>query len=133
MTEYLLDTWAWIEFYIGSEKGKKVYELLESSEKCFTSMVTVAELSDNFQSGNLESDNSWDEIRAFIESKTEIIELDTEICSNAGRIKHEEREKYPDFGLMDSIILSSARKHNLNIITGDKHLKDMERTEKLQK
>lgn len=133
MTEYLLDTWAWIEFYIGSKKGKKVYELLESKEKCFTNMVTVAELSDNFQSGNLESDNSWNEMRAFIESKTEIIELDTEICSDAGKIKQEEREKFPDFGLMDAIILSSAKKYDLKIITGDKHLKDKERTEKLQK
>lgn len=132
VAKYLLDTWAWIEFYIGSEKGKKVYELLESGEQCYTSIVTIAELSDNFKSGNLDSDNSWSEIRAFIESKTEIIELDTDICSNAGKIKHEEREKFPDFGLMDAIILSSARKHELKIITGDKHLKNKERTEKLE-
>lgn len=132
MTEYLLDTWAWIEFYIGSEKGKQVYELLKSDEKCYTSIVSLAELSDNFESGNLQADSSWREIRGFIESNTEIAYLDPETCSEAGKIKQEEREKYPDFGLMDAIILATARREEIEIVTGDKHLKDKERAAKLE-
>ncbi len=132
MTKYLLDTWAWIEFYIGSEKGKEIYKKLESNKKCFTSVISLAEMSDNYQSGNLKSDNKWKEIRSFIESKTEIIRLNQEICSRAGKIKQEERQKFPDFGLMDAIILSTARENNLKVITGDKHLKDKEKAEKLE-
>lgn len=132
MTEYLLDTWAWIEFYIGSEKGKQIYEKLESDEKCFTSVISLAEMSDNYQSGNLKSDNKWKEIRSFVESKTEIIGLNQDICSRAGKIKQEERQRFPDFGLMDAIILSTARENDLKVITGDKHLKDKEKSEKLE-
>jgi predicted nucleic acid-binding protein len=131
MSEYLLDTWAWIEFYIGSEKGKEIYRKIEE-EKCYTPLVSLAEISDNYQSGNLKSDNKWKEIRGYVESKTQIINLTPEICGNAGKIKQEEREKFPDFGLMDAIILATARKHDLELITGDKHLKDKERVEKLE-
>lgn len=132
MTKYLLDTWAWIEFYIGSEKGKQIYEKLESDEKCLTSIISLAEMSDNYQSGNLKSDNNWNEIRGFVESKTEIIGLDQDICRRAGKIKQEERQKFPDFGLMDAIILATAREYDLKVITGDKHLKDKEKVEKLE-
>lgn len=132
MTEYLLDTWAWIEFYIGSEKGRQIYEKLESGEKCYTSIISLAEMSDNYQSGNLKSDNKWSEIRSFVETKTEIAELTPQICSRAGEIKQEERETFPDFGLMDAIILATARERDLKVITGDKHLKDKEKAEKLE-
>lgn len=132
MTEYLLDTWAWIEFYIGSEKGKKIYQKLESGQKCYTSIISLAEMSDNYESGNLKSDNRWEEIRNFVETKTELVGLNPHICSKAGKIKQEEREKFPDFGLMDAIILATAREKNLKVITGDKHLKDKEKAEKLE-
>ncbi|QGA81049.1 PIN domain-containing protein [Candidatus Nanohalobium constans] len=131
MSEYLLDTWAWIEFYIGSEKGKEIYQKIEEA-KCYTSIVSLAEMSDNYQSGNLKSDNKWSEIRGFVESKTEVVTLTPEICGNAGKIKQQEREKFSDFGLMDAIILSTARKNDLELITGDKHLKDKERAKKLE-
>ena len=130
MTKYLLDTWAWIEFYIGSEKGREIYQKIEN-EECYTSIVSLAEMSDNYRSGNLKSDNKWSEIRKFVESKTEIINLTSSICSSAGEIKKKEREKFPDFGLMDAIILATAREHSLELITGDKHLKDKERAKKL--
>ena len=133
MSKYLLDTWAWIEFYIGSEKGREVYEKLKSDEKCYTSIVSIAELSDNYISGNLKSDMAWPEIRGFVESKTEVINLNTEICSEAGKIKNEGRKEFPDFGLMDGIILATAKQNDLKLITGDKHLKDRNRTEKLGK
>jgi predicted nucleic acid-binding protein len=131
MTEYLLDTWAWIEFYIGSEKGKEIYRKIEE-EECYTSIISLAEMSDNYNSGNLKSDNKWSEIRGFVESKTKIINLTPEICRNAGKIKQEEREKFPDFGLMDAIILATFRKNDLRVITGDKHLKDKKKAEKLE-
>lgn len=131
MTEYLLDTWAWIEFYIGSEKGEEIYELIESDDECYTSVVSLAELSDNFESGNLKADSRWEEIRGFVESKTEVVSLDGDVCGAAGKIKNEERKEFPDFGLMDAVILTTARKHDLKIVTGDRHLKDRERAAKL--
>jgi predicted nucleic acid-binding protein len=48
MTEYLLDTWAWIEYFEGSQTGKKIDQVLKSDQKVYTSVVSLAELSDNY-------------------------------------------------------------------------------------
>jgi predicted nucleic acid-binding protein len=50
----------------------------------------------------------------------------------AGKIKQEEREKFPDLGLMDAIIMATSIKNDLRVITGDKHLKDKEKAKKLE-
>lgn len=131
MTEYILDTWAWIEFYTGSEKGEKIYKLLRSDEKCYTSIISLAELSDNYHSGNLQSDHNWEKVKNFVEARTEIIKPDPETCGKAGKTKKEERKNHPDISLMDTIILTQAREKDLKIITGDEHLQDRKETAEL--
>jgi hypothetical protein len=36
-----------------------------------------------------------------------------------------------DFGLMDAIILETGKRNDLGLISGDKHLKDKEKAEKI--
>lgn len=129
----LLDTWAWIEFYDGSEKGEEVYRLLESDEKIHTSVITLAELSDNFQRGNFSTDHNWEELEVFIRTNTDLTELNPKIASRAGEIKDRKRKEFPDFGLMDGIILATAEEKNLELVSGDPHLKGEERTLDLEK
>ena len=127
----LLDTWAWIEFYQGSETGEKIYEMIESENDIYTSIITVAELSDNYHRGNFETDHSWNQIEKFIENKSQILHIDKEVARDAGEIKERQRKESSDFGLMDAIILSTARKEDISLISGDKHLKSQERSEKI--
>jgi predicted nucleic acid-binding protein len=128
----LLDTWAWMEFYEGSSTGKEIYRLIQSNETVCTSTVTIAELSDNYQRENLVTDHSWTEIRNFVESKSEIIPPNPKIASEAGKIKKKAREKQPDFGLMDAVILATAREKDLKLLTGDPHLTNKEIVEDLR-
>lgn len=128
----ILDTWAWIEFYDGSSAGKKIYRLIQGEEKVYTSSVTIAELSDNYHRGNLVTDHSWMEIRNYIENKSKIIKPNPEIASKAGIIKKNSREKYPDFGLMDGIILATVRQKDLKLLTGDPHLTDRDIAEDIR-
>jgi len=127
----LLDTWAWIEFYEGTETGEKIYQMIESEKTIYTSIITLAELSDNYHRGNFETDHSWTQIEKFIENKSQILGLKKEIAREAGKIKERQRKKFPDFGLMDAIILSTARRKGIDLISGEKHLKSQERTEKI--
>ena len=42
---YIIDAHAWIEYFIGSDKGSKVKKILESEEdEILTSIITVAEV-----------------------------------------------------------------------------------------
>ncbi len=45
MTRYVLDSWAWIEYFEGSRKGERVKEIiLDSRNDIFTHCVSVAEI-----------------------------------------------------------------------------------------
>ena len=132
MSKYFLDTWAWIEYFEGSEIGKTVDEKIKSEDKLFTSIVTLAELSDNFHRKDAITGYSWEEIREFVETKSEIVALTPRIASKAGEIKAEQRKDMKDFGLMDAMILESARQTEAKLISGDPHLKDKEKAEKIK-
>ena len=42
---YVIDAHAWIEYFLGSARGKEVAKILESNEnETFTSIITVAEV-----------------------------------------------------------------------------------------
>lgn len=126
MTKFLLDTWAWIEYFEGSEIGRKVDEKIRSEDEIYTSIVTLAELSDNFHRKDVITGYSWEEIREFVETKTEILPVTPENSSKAGKTKAEERKEMKDFGLMDAIILETARRKEAKLISGDPHLQKQE-------
>jgi PIN domain nuclease of toxin-antitoxin system len=132
MTEYLLDTWAWIEYFEGSQIGKKIDQVLKSDQKVYTSIVSLAELSDNYHRKELITGYSWEEVQTFIEKNSEIIEVRPHIAAQAGRTKSKEREDMKDFGLMDAIILETGREKDLTLISGDKHLKNKKLAEKIE-
>jgi len=123
MNGYLLDTWAWVDYLEGGDSAEEVNNVLEGEENCFTSVQSVAELSDLFQQERLKIDMEWDSLQQFITvKKTDSLEVTEEIAEKAGKIKAEEREKKPDFGLADAVILATAHKHDLKLISGDPHL-----------
>lgn len=132
MRDYLLDTWAWVEYLEGGNSAEKVNNVLEEGEKCFTSVQSVAELSDLFQQERLNIDMKWGSLQQFITvKKTDSLEVTEEIAEKAGRIKAEERKEKPDFGLADAVILATAQKHDLKLVSGDPHLTDKQITKKI--
>lgn len=117
----LLDTWGWIEFYEGSQIGERVYRELENGE-IYTSILTLAELSDNYARDNFRTDHTWNQVKGFIRENSGIVRLTPQIAGRAGELKNEKRENFPDFGMMDALILATAKEEELKLMTGDPHL-----------
>ena len=45
MSKYVVDAWAWIEYFVGSEYGAKLEDILEdSTTEVYTCAITVAEV-----------------------------------------------------------------------------------------
>jgi predicted nucleic acid-binding protein len=44
----VIDTYAWVELLLGSEKGKKVVEILENAENVCTPSIVLAESARKF-------------------------------------------------------------------------------------
>lgn len=121
-SKILFDSYAWIEFFLGSSKGETVSAYLSQAD-CHTPLIVIAELSAKYARLPLAL---WNERLAFIQSQTEVIPLTLEIASEAGRTRQKMREERPRFGLADAIIYETAKAHNLSVLSGDPHFKGLQ-------
>ncbi len=111
----LLDTYAWVEYFLGSTKGKKVKKMLKENE-CFTSAISLAEISCWLRK-NKESREKLDSVKNF----STVLSLDNDLLESAGIISYEKKQSVKDFGLVDAIILATSKIYDLPVVTGDKH------------
>ena len=120
MTKYVIDAHAWIEYFVASERGKEVREILENEQnEIFTSSLTIAEVMSVTKREGRDFDATCENI--IINSK--IIDISLEFCKGAGLLHAEIRGKIRDFGLADAFVLLAARKLGAKILTGDPHFK----------
>ena len=122
----LLDSDAWIELFLGTEKGKKVKELLEKG-KHYISIVSIAEITEWSLKNKIETKNLIDVIKKI----SEVINLNEEIVELAGKINFERKKIIKDWGMLDSLIYATALLYNLKILTGDKHFEKLNNVEML--
>src|SRR3989344_2533945 len=117
-----IDTYAWIEYFEGSVQGNKIREILENENEyeVFTPSIVLVELADAVVKGKIKI--NWDELVRFVKLNTKIINIDEIVAKEAGIIKNNLRKKHPDFGLVDAIVLATARINNSRLLTGDNHL-----------
>lgn len=120
MANVVLDTYAWIEYFRGTEEGEKVRGYVENSSDILTPAIVIAELSDKYKRTGKEQE--WEIRRHFIKIQSEISDLDFETAENGGKLKWELREENKEVGLADSIILSHVLEHDRKLLTGDEDL-----------
>ena len=114
--DYVLDSYAWKEYFDGTKKGQRVAELL-TRFRIATPVLVLAELSDVFERSHL----NFEVPLRFIQSKSSIIPLHQEIAIKAGVFKVQKRKIISDFGLADAIIYMTAQYTGARLVTGDLH------------
>ncbi len=124
-----LDSSAWIEYFMGTEKGTSVRKTVEGSGILYTSPIVIAEIySKSVRTDGVENA----EIRKdFILKRCVLVPDDEKIAVEAGRIHAEMKKKAEGFGLADALIVAAARKKGAKVLTGDKHLKALDDVEML--
>jgi len=116
----MLDSFAWMEYFMGTPKGEKVKKLVDDDLQLYTSPIVVAEI----YSKSLRTDGKAQERTDFIIKRCAVVALDVKIAIEAAKIHAENRVKISDFGLADAIILASARSRKIKVLTGDPHFKN---------
>lgn len=120
----LFDTYAWIEYFRGTNEGKRVKQYIEADTEILTPAIVVAELSDKFR--RVGKGNVWEQHRRMVvKLRSRIIGLLEPAANAAGKIKHQQREQFPDFPLADGVILALARQAGVKVLTGDDHLRHL--------
>jgi len=117
---FVLDSFAWVEYFLGSKKGEKVKGFIESN-KCITPTIVVAELSAKYSS----DEKDFADKLKFIKFNTNIAVLNEEIASLSGKIRIRERKTKKDFGMADSIIYATALAYDAKVISGDPHFENI--------
>ena len=115
--ETVIDSYAWIEYFRGSSSGERARDFIEKGSAA-TSVISLAELQEKYLR---EKWASFETDVGFITTKTTLVPLDRKISILAGQINFQNKRRKKDWGMADSIILSTARIASAKVITGDPH------------
>lgn len=121
---FLLDTSAWIEFFVKSEMGTKVRKYLEEGN-CYTSVASVAEISNWAAKQNIDGKR----LMGYVMGLSRMLDLTLEISFLAGELNFQRKKTEERWGMMDSFVLATSRISNLKILTKDSHFKDLQSVE----
>ncbi len=114
----VLDSFAWAEYFRGTEAGKIVAEELAAT-LVGTPLIVIAELRDKYVRERVPD---WSRDLAFIKEMTALLPEDDPIAVRAGETKNRMRsEGRTGFGLVDAIVYETARAVDATLVTGDPH------------
>lgn len=131
-SKILFDTYAWIEYFRGSKEGETVKGYVESDVAVFTPTIVIAELSDKYRRAG--KDEEWEENRRrIVELRSQIVNLSLNSADTAGKIKKDMRKRHSDFPLADGMILATTREMGCTVLTGDKHIRNLDEAINLKK
>ena len=124
---YVIDSYAWIEYFRASKMGGVVSKYVEG-EMSATPSIVVAELSRKLlraiEEGE-ETEKGRKHRLEFIRSSTQIVYLDFDIAESSGEIDMQRKREVKGWSLADSIILATARSANARVVTGDEYFRDL--------
>jgi predicted nucleic acid-binding protein len=124
---YVIDAYAWIEYFKASQQGEAAREFIEN-EHSVTPTIVISEisrkLSQQIQLGKETRQGSAQRLD-FIRDTTRILDLDFEIAAEVGKIIEELGSQTKDWSLADLIILCSARSLSGKVVTGDEHFRKL--------
>ncbi len=127
---YVIDTFAWIEYLIGSRRGLAAKKYIEGG-KAATPTVTIAELAKWFLREIEFGRRSLEEMNQafqYARTKTLVVDLDEPMARKAGETDFLMKKKVRNWPLADSIIYATATLASAQVVTGDPHFKSVENT-----
>ncbi|MBC7130454.1 PIN domain-containing protein [Candidatus Bathyarchaeota archaeon] len=127
-----MDTYAWIEIFLGSHQGEKAKEVIQNSEEAYTPDIVLAEIARKYLREGAKEQTINERLKT-IEETSEIAHIDKETAIESAKCYMElsqkaRKEKLKTPSLFDAIILATAKTLNAKIITGDEHFKGLNQT-----
>lgn len=121
---YIVDTYAWIEYFIGSKKGEILRKLLLDGKNQF---LTVECCLAEIMGWTLINNQDFDKLFKVIRGNSRIIQLTEHDWIDSGKERFGQRKLQKDFGLIDAAILVKQKEFNCKLVSGDKHFKNLEK------
>jgi predicted nucleic acid-binding protein len=121
--KYVIDSYAWIEYFMGTRMGETVKSLIENSEEKFTPTICLAEVYG--KTLKVESQELAEKQRAYIKERSALVFLDEAIAVESGRLNVRMRKEIDGWGIAGSIVYATATIKKAEVVTGDEHFKKL--------
>lgn len=116
MSIYVVDSSAWIEYFSGSESGRRAAEFIDDEKnEILTTVITIAEISSFFKKENKDFEKPY----TILLKNSRVIYLNESDAKDLGRLYAEVKSKNKKFSFADSFVLFAAKKYNARIVTKD--------------
>jgi len=128
----VIDSYAWIEHFLGSEKGRKVDEVLENADEIYTPDIVLAEIARKYLREGVQTRIVNSRLEEITEAST-IICIDSKLALAASECYSKMAEyarkcQLSRPSLFDALVLATAKSLEAKVVTGDQHFKDMPET-----
>ena len=125
----VIDSYAWVELFIGSEKGRKVKDTIESADEVYTPDTVLAEITRKYVREGAD-DKTVDARLETITAASNVAPVDAKVALEAAKCYLElaaeaQKAKLNRPSLFDAIVLATGRTLKSKIVTGDEHFRDM--------
>jgi len=120
----VIDSYAWLEYFMGTPVGLKAKEILESSsiEKFVPSICMCEVYTKVLRTESLEKAELF---RGFMRALSAVIPLDETLAVETAKVDVEMKKSTLGWGLADSVVLATARRRKAQILTGDEHFRNL--------
>jgi predicted nucleic acid-binding protein len=128
----VIDSYAWIELFSGTEKGRKVKDIIENSEEIYTPDIVLAEIARKYLRESEEKMIINSRLESITAAST-ITAIDAKLAFEAAKcylelMENARKLKLNTPGLFDAIILATCRLLESKIVTGDEHFRNLPET-----
>ena len=128
----VIDSYAWIEIFLGSRKGRLALNSIEEAELVITPEIVLAEIARKYLREGVKENTVRSRLRTISES-SEVSQIDEECAMKSGKAYLDIEEKARKLkinkpSLFDTIVLATARLNDSKVLTGDPHFRNLSET-----
>lgn len=128
----VVDAYAWIEIFIGSERGKRAKEILEQADEVYTPDTVMAEVARKYCREGAEERTTQARLE-IIAGASDIVLIDIKLALEAAKCytrlaREAKRRRLATPSLFDAIPLAVARLLKAKILTRDEHFRNLPET-----
>ncbi len=125
----VIDSYAWIEIFLGTEKGRSALKTIEDAELVLTPQTVLAEVARKYLREGMKENIIQSRLETISES-SETHPVDEAIAIESGKayLEMERRAKEAKLrkpSLFDAIVLATARLNSSKVLTGDSHFRGL--------
>jgi len=119
---YLIDSYAWIEYFNGTKKGEVLKKLFLDENKIF---LTVECCLAEMKGWALKNNVHFDPFYRMIHANSQIVKVTEQNWLAAAEERFHQRISRPNFGMIDAVLLVKQKELQAKVVSGDIHFKNL--------